>query len=384
VTPEVTSSYETVASVVKSKAIPEDKFEDLMVSPPELRPSATLTTGQCFHWRALPQISNSGGENHSEPITSAWGTHNATDWVGTLRTPLGASVIVAIRETPTSSLYQTLYAPEDLDVRSFLLDYFQLDQSLAVLYENWSKQDERLGRIAQCIPGVRIINQDPWECLVSFICSSNNNIPRITKMLGAIRREYGRLLLQAGEYGLEESIYSFPSLKDLQKGATDQDLRSKCGMGYRAKYILETMKTLESLGGESYLHELKEKSSTGTLSPVEVQEELIQFCGVGRKVADCVALFSLKQSGAIPVDTHVWNIACRDYDKEGALKNVKSLTPTVYLQVGDLFRKRFSMKPGWAHSLLFVAELPSFRVVLPADMIEEMEKVSKLKFALFV
>jgi hypothetical protein len=81
-----------------------------------------------------------------------------------------------------------------------------------------------------------------------------------------------------------------------------------------------------------------------------VQDKLVQFCGVGRKVADCVALFSLKQDNSIPVDVHVWNIARRDYDTERLLEKIKSLTPAAYRQVGDLFRDRFKTKSGWAHS----------------------------------
>jgi N-glycosylase/DNA lyase len=107
--------------------------------------------------------------------------------------------------------------------------------------------------------------------------------------------------------------------------------------------------------------------------PLEVQTRLCEFSGVGRKVADCVALFSLHQENAIPVDVHVWNIARRDYDPHNQLAKIKSLTPTTYQQVGDVFRQRFPNKAGWAHSLLFVAELPSFRPVLPEHIVKEMD-----------
>jgi N-glycosylase/DNA lyase len=75
------------------------------------------------------------------------------------------------------------------------------------------------------------------------------------------------------------------------------------------------------------------------------------------------------------VDVHVQHIASRDYDPT-VLGQAKSLTPTIYKRVGDLFRDRFEYA-GWAHSLLFVAELPSFRNVLPVDVVEEMDAVSK-------
>ena len=101
-----------------------------------------------------------------------------------------------------------------------------------------------------------------------------------------------------------------------------------------------------------------------------MREALSTLSGVGPKVADCVALFSLDQASAIPVDTHVWDIACRDLDPE--LTSCGSLTPKVYQRVGELFRTRYGDHAGWAHSLLFAAELPLFTGRLPASMREEM------------
>lgn len=110
-----------------------------------------------------------------------------------------------------------------------------------------------------------------------------------------------------------------------------------------------------------------------------MQEELIKFSGIGRKVADCVALFSLDQNNAIPVDVHVQHIASRDYDPT-VLDGAKSLTPTIYHKVAKLFQDRFEYNyAGWAHSLLFVAELKSFRDVLPVEMVADMDKVSEVK-----
>ena len=88
--------------------------------------------------------------------------------------------------------------------------------------------------------------------------------------------------------------------------------------------------------------------------------------GVGRKVADCVALFSLDQPGAVPVDTHVWAIACRFLDPD--LRNVRSITPAVHARVGDLFRDKYGPHAGWAHCLLFAAELNAFSALIPPEI----------------
>ena len=108
----------------------------------------------------------------------------------------------------------------------------------------------------------------------------------------------------------------------------------------------------------------------------DVQKQLVTLSGIGPKVADCIALFSLDQSDVIPVDTHIWDIATRDYD---AQLLQKSLTPAVYAAVGDIFRNRFGEKAGWAHSVLFAAELPQFSVLLPAALQEDMLEHRALK-----
>ena len=213
-------------------------------------------------------------------------------------------------------------------------------------------------------------------------------------------------------------VFDFPSPEVLAL-AREEDLRS-LGMGYRAKFIIETAKKVVEKGGLSWFNQLREMAkdhkvtndstvhsdaaALTTSARLAVQEQLLSLHGVGRKVADCVALFSLDQCGAIPVDTHVWSIAIRDYgdgnstartttkntiknnndknknkskstkdEKEQEANQPKSLTPTVYEAVGDVFRDRFGDKAGWAHSVLFCAELPEFRALLPLKLQKEMK-----------
>jgi hypothetical protein len=110
--------------------------------------------------------------------------------------------------------------------------------------------------------------------------------------------------------------------------------------------------------------------STSTSSRQSVISSLLEFPGVGPKVADCIALFSLDRGDTVPVDTHVWSIAARDYAPE--LRLSKNLNQAVYESIGRVFRERFGVRAGWAHSVLFAAELPAFRKLLPVGMQEEM------------
>eukprot|EP00511_Aplanochytrium_stocchinoi_P011379 CAMPEP_0204873996 /NCGR_PEP_ID=MMETSP1348-20121228/42158_1 /ASSEMBLY_ACC=CAM_ASM_000700 /TAXON_ID=215587 /ORGANISM="Aplanochytrium stocchinoi, Strain GSBS06" /LENGTH=334 /DNA_ID=CAMNT_0052029599 /DNA_START=122 /DNA_END=1126 /DNA_ORIENTATION=+ len=174
------------------------------------------------------------------------------------------------------------------------------------------------------------------------------------------------------ELNLEEcSFYAFPTLDQLYK-IQEEELRN-LGFGYRAKFITSTVTKLHDLGGTEFLHNLRESKGFSDLEHIhKCRASLIQFHGVGRKVADCVALFSLDCTGCIPVDTHVWQIACRYYDP--SLLESKSLTPKIYERVNTLFIDRFGSYAGWAHSVLFAAELPLFRDSLPKSVIAEMDK----------
>ena len=141
---------------------------------------------------------------------------------------------------------------------------------------------------------------------------------------------------------------------------------------HTAKFVTSTAKKLLTMGGSKYLTELR-GSSNETL-----RDALTAFPGVGPKVADCVALFSLDATSSVPVDTHVWRIACRDYDDEnGTLRNAKSVTKKLYEHVGNVFYERFGPYAGWAHSLMFAAELPQFRPLLPEDIRQDMVTFSK-------
>ncbi|XP_059800714.1 N-glycosylase/DNA lyase isoform X1 [Hypanus sabinus] len=241
-------------------------------------------------------------------------------------------------------------ATADQEEGKILSDYFQLHVQLSDLYSQWVQADKHFAQVAQDFPGVRILRQDPIECLFSFICSSNNHISRIAGMVERLCHTYGERLCQ-----LDSCTYhSFPTLQVLAGNNVEKELR-KLGFGYRAKFISQTAKVILEKHGPDWLYSLRETSYK------EAKRALCTLPGVGAKVADCVCLMSLDKPGVIPVDTHVWQITKRDYLSHlGAGR--KSLTDKVYGEIGDFYRSLWGPFAGWAHSVLFSADLKKFQV----------------------
>mmetsp|Transcript_23585 Transcript_23585/g.33010 ORF Transcript_23585/g.33010 Transcript_23585/m.33010 type:complete len:152 (-) Transcript_23585:30-485(-) len=140
--------------------------------------------------------------------------------------------------------------------------------------------------------------------------------------------------------------------------ATEEELRGM-GFGYRAKYVVGTAAMLDKLGGEEALISLRGQSRENA------HKFLTQLPGVGEKVASCVCLFSLDKHDDVPVDTHVWQIANRDY---GLGLHGKTMTPKVHRQIGEFFRSKFGRFAGWAHHVLFLADLRELKHHLPSEL----------------
>ncbi|RPB14446.1 hypothetical protein P167DRAFT_552633 [Morchella conica CCBAS932] len=223
------------------------------------------------------------------------------------------------------------------DTVELIRDYFNLSVNLTELYEKWSSRDPHFKKKAPAFTGIRMLRQDPWENLVSFICSSNNNISRIGQMVENLCITFGTPLGQLGE----TPYYDFPPPSQLTPASVEGKLRN-LGFGYRAKYIHQTAQIVAARG-EDWLHGLR------YVPYREAHEALLELQGVGPKVADCVCLMSLDKKESVPVDTHVWQIAMRDY-KFGKGKH-KSLTKATYLAIGDHFRELWGEEAGWAHSV---------------------------------
>lgn len=338
----------------------------------------TLTNGQCFGWRRVGDafvgvlghrvlsLRENGDrvealEHATEGSADSAAGIEGSSAAGAAQSSSSATSDATGSSAPPPTGTGTGAGAERTPLQIALEDYFQLAVDLSSLYSLWSRADPRMSLLTTHLPSMRVLRQDPWECLLSFICSSNNNIPRIIGMLDKIREAYGQQLAVVDG----RPYYSFPTpatLAEAEEGA----LRA-LGCGYRAKYIKAAAARVRDMGGQQALLTLRSRPLE------EVRAALQQFEGVGPKVADCVALFSCDQPAGIPVDTHVWAIACCYYDKEGTLAACKSLTPTVYDRVGSIFRSRYGSHAGWAHCLLFAAELPTYRALLPPGLGEEMQ-----------
>jgi N-glycosylase/DNA lyase len=224
---------------------------------------------------------------------------------------------------------ETLYfAPQDEPlVRTFLrLD----DLSLTEQARRWCASDPLFASAWQRQPGLRLLRQDPHECFFSFLCASVAPIARISKMLQAVCEE-----------ATGEPFGPFPTLEQLLM-LRESRLRER-GLGFRAARVVSAAHKLAEKP-EGWLDSLR-----GRPLP-EIETELMAFPGIGRKIAHCIALFSLDADAAVPVDTHIWRIAQTHYAPElhGA-----SLTPAHYERAASAFQRKFGPYAGWAQQTLF-------------------------------
>ncbi|CAF1081974.1 unnamed protein product [Rotaria sordida] len=227
-----------------------------------------------------------------------------------------------------------------------LHNYFQLKIKLCELFDKWCKSDMRFEK-GQIPIGIRVLAQEPLENLISFICSSNNNVQRISKMIKAFCDKYGKKI------GTLNGItyHQFPTLDELDIPDLEKRLR-ELNFGYRARYIQEAVKFLKyTAGGTLFFDRLK------TLSVKEARNQLSKMMGVGRKVADCVLLMSLGKQDVVPVDTHIHSIAMTHYGHYNENVKKQQLTTANYNDISSFFEQLWQPLSGWAQAAAFSNEL---------------------------
>ena len=211
--------------------------------------------------------------------------------------------------------------------------YFDLDRNYEEIKNELSKIDQYLENSINYGYGIRILNQDLWETIISFIISANNNIPRIKGIIERISQKYGKEIEWEGK-----KYYAFPSAEEM-KDATIEDFR-KLGLGFRDKRIYETIHLV--LDKKVNLDEMYEKETK------EVREELLTLSGVGPKVADCILLFStLKRFDVFPIDVWVRRVMNELYIKN---EDENKVSKKEIMNIAD---EKFGSLEGLAQQYLF-------------------------------
>lgn len=220
-----------------------------------------------------------------------------------------------------------LFICEKEDFAGFWSDYFDFDTDYGS-FINSIQGDQYLKNAANHGTGIRILRQDLWEMIITFIISQQNNIKRIRKCIVMLCEKYGEKKqdFQGKDY------YDFPTVHALST-ASEEDLRN-LNLGYRSKYIVKTTKSI--LEDEVNLTNLSQ------LEYLEAKQELMKLTGVGEKVAECICLFGLHHMDAFPVDTHIKQVFDSNYPDGFPYEKYKGFAGVIqqYIFYYDLFQMK--------------------------------------------
>ncbi|KOR25002.1 DNA-3-methyladenine glycosylase [Clostridium sp. L74] len=229
-----------------------------------------------------------------------------------------------------------LYNATEEDFKNIWAEYFDLYRDYGEI-KNILSKDDILAKSVEFGHGIRLLKQDPFEIIVSFIISANNRIPMIKRAIKNISEKWGNSVEYKGNI-----YYSFPTVNQL-KDATEEELKA-CGVGFRAKYIKDTVNKIykNSIKDDSY--EKEYDISWIKMQPDDLCHKMLQnYNGIGAKVADCAMLFSMGKYSAFPVD--VWVKRAMQYFY---------LAPDVSLKkIRDFGREKFGELSGFAQQYLF-------------------------------
>lgn len=214
------------------------------------------------------------------------------------------------------------------DFKNLWYEYFDLGRDYGEIKKQLEAKDDIMKEAVKSGYGMRLLRQDLWETLISFILSTNNRIPRIMKIISTIAKVYGDRL----EYG-EDEFYTFPGVERLYN--TDLEKLEVCRGGYRCKYIVQTAGL--AFNEDTRLDGLADRSTE------DARLQLMRFSGVGPKVADCVLLFSGTKQDVFPTDVWVKRVMEELYfNREASFKEIQ-----------EFAREHFGDLIGFAQQYLF-------------------------------
>ena len=222
----------------------------------------------------------------------------------------------------------------DGDIKEIVEDYFDLKRNYEEIKNKLSQIDENVKTSIEYGQGIRILNQDLWEMIISYIISANNNIPRIKGIIERLSKTYGQEIEWNGE-----KYYTFPTAEEL-KDVSVEDYR-KLGAGFRDIRLYETVHMI--LDKKVDIEQMQNNPNT-----LEVREQLLTLSGVGPKVADCILLFStLKRFEVFPIDVWVRRVMNELY-----IKN-EDETKVNKKEIEKLAQEKFGNLAGIAQQYLF-------------------------------
>lgn len=261
--------------------------------------------GQCFRWN----------EQEDGSYTGIWKEN-----------------VVNVKQKNNEIIFEGVTKSGDLEKE--IKEYFDIERDYEAIKIKLEKIDDNMKKSIEYGEGIRILNQDLWETIISFIISANNNIPRIKGIIERISKAYGKEIKYK-----EKSYYTFPTAEEL-KDVTVEEFR-KLGLGFRDIRLYETTHMI--LENKVNLEELQKNPNTQ-----EVREKLLSLSGVGPKVADCILLFStLKRFEVFPIDVWVRRVMNDLYIKENDETKVSKK------KIEDLANEKFGNLAGIAQQYLF-------------------------------
>ncbi len=261
--------------------------------------------GQCFRWN----------EQEDGSYTGIWKEN-----------------VVNVKQKNNEIIFEGVTKSGDLEKE--IKEYFDIERDYEAIKIKLGKIDDNMKKSIEYGEGIRILNQDLWETIISFIISANNNIPRIKGIIERISKAYGKEIKYK-----EKSYYTFPTAEEL-KDVTVEEFR-KLGLGFRDIRLYETTHMI--LENKVNLEELQKNPNTQ-----EVREKLLSLSGVGPKVADCILLFStLKRFEVFPIDVWVRRVMNDLYIKENDETKVSKK------KIEDLANEKFGNLAGIAQQYLF-------------------------------
>lgn len=257
-----------------------------------------MDSGQVFRIRPLPL--------ESAPISCAETGGSPPSTAETFLAAAGKHAVLIRQKPESEDRMRVSFSCTKEEFSNFWNSYFDLDRNYEAIRRSVDPEDAFLTSAIRCGRGIRILRQDLWETIISFLVSQNNNITRIRRSLEALCEQYGEKISvnafpdSPATSLTYESVHAFPSPESILEGGPGG--LDGLGLGYRDKYIFRMAQRCAGQEGQEWLDLLLKSSYEDALAL------LLKEYGIGKKVADCICLFALHHVDAFPIDTHMKQI----------------------------------------------------------------------------